>query len=125
MIKEKIRDKAKSLGFDAVGFTSAVANQQDEQALAKFLSQGWNGEMTWMENTDGRRPDPQKTMPTAKSVIILGMNYGPTKNPLNALNHTNHGSISIYAQTMKDYHIVVKKRLKQLGRWNRMAGETY
>ena len=117
MIKEKIRDKAKSLGFDAVGFTSAVASRQNEQALAKFLSQGWNGEMTWMENTDGRRPDPQKTMPTAKSIIMLGMNYGPTKNPLTNLNHTSHGRISVYAQTKKDYHVVIKKRLKQLGRW--------
>ena len=117
MIKEKIRKKAKSLGFDAVGFTSAVATQKDEQALSKFLSQGWNGEMTWMENTDGRRPDPQKTMPTAKSVIVLGMNYGPTKNPLANLDYTDTGNISVYAQTMKDYHVVVKKRLKQLGRW--------
>jgi epoxyqueuosine reductase len=105
------------LGFDSVGFTSVIASPKDEQALAKFLSQGWNGEMTWMENMDGRRPNPLKTMPTAKSIIVLGMNYGPTKNPLANLGHTDRGNISVYAQTTKDYHDVVKKRLKQLGRW--------
>jgi len=117
MIKEKIRNKAKSLGFDAVGFTSTVANPQDKKALSKFLSQGWNGEMTWMEDTDGRRANPQKTMPTAKSIIVLGMNYGPAENPLPNLLHTDLGNISVYAQSTKDYHNVIKKRLKQLGRW--------
>jgi epoxyqueuosine reductase len=117
MIKERIRTKAKSLGFDAVGFTSAVASPKDQEALSKFLSQGWNGEMKWMEDTDGRRQNPKKTMPTAKSIIMLGMNYGPTKNPLTNLERTDCGNISVYAQTTKDYHDVVKKRLKQLGRW--------
>ena len=117
MVKEKIRAKAKALGFDAVGFTSTVAAPSDEHALSKFLSNGWNGEMAWMENTQGRRPDPQKTMPSAKSIIVLGMNYGPTENPLTNLEYTDRGNISVYARATKDYHDIVKKRLKQLGRW--------
>ncbi|NQW00951.1 MAG: tRNA epoxyqueuosine(34) reductase QueG [Rhodospirillales bacterium] len=122
MRKDQIRDYALELGFDAVGFTSAKADSRDEQALAHFLKANRHGDMAWMENTNGRRPDPQKTMPNARTIIVLGANYGPAEDPLGFLQHTDRGNISVYAQANRDYHDVIKKRLKKLGRW---IGETF
>ncbi len=117
MIKEKIREKAKELGFDAVGFASAEADFRDEQALAKFLSQGWHGDMAWMETATERRISPKQTMPNARTIVVLGANYGPAADPLTILEKAERGNISVYAQATKDYHDVLKKRLKKLGRW--------
>jgi len=122
MIKKTIREQALEMGFDRVGFTSAIADPRDEQALAAFLKSGHQGEMAWMGNAADRRADPQKTMPTAKTVIVLGANYGPMGDPLKTLNHTARGNVSVYARATKDYHDVIKKRLKKLGRW---IGETF
>ncbi len=122
MIKNQIREQALTLGFDRVGFTSATADPRDEQALSSFLKANRHGDMAWMENTDGRRPDPQKTMPNARTILVLAANYGPASNPLNFLEHTDRGNVSVYARATKDYHDVIKKRLKRLGRW---IGETY
>lgn len=117
MIKEKITQKAKELGFDAVGFTSAEPDSRDEQALSKFLSQGWQGDMAWMETAQERRISPKQTMPNAHTIVVLGTNYGPAADPMAILDTPDRGNVSAYAQATKDYHDVLKKRLKQLGRW--------
>lgn len=54
--------------------------------------------------------------PEAQSVIVLAENYGPELDPLEALAHSERAAISVYAQN-RDYHDVVKKRLKRLARW--------
>jgi epoxyqueuosine reductase len=51
-----------------------------------------------------------------RSVIMLGVNYGPDENPLSILEQRTRGAISIYAQG-DDYHDLIKKRLKALARW--------
>ncbi len=114
--KQIIREKALSLGFDTVGFTSATANPKDAEALSRFLAKGYQGEMDWLARHEDRRPDPQKLMPSARSIVVLGANYGPQGNPLAALDNKDRATISVYAQG-QDYHTVLKKRLKQLGRW--------
>lgn len=116
VIKEEIRDEARSMGFDAVGFTRADADPNDRAALARFVGAGYHGEMDWMARDDGRRGDAKALMPGAKTVIVLGMNYGSGTDPTAIIDHPTRGAISVYAQG-KDYHDVVKKRLKRLGRW--------
>ncbi len=113
-LKEKIRDKAHELGFAAVGFAAAMADPADAEGLSSFLADGRHGDMAWMDNADGRRGDPQAIMAEAKSIIVLGANNGPDK-PLPPTSE-DRGEISIYAQG-RDYHTVLKKKLKQLGRW--------
>ena len=54
--------------------------------------------------------------PDVRSVIMLGVNYGPDDNPLEILKQRTRGAISVYAQG-DDYHDVIKKRLKVLARW--------
>ncbi len=121
--KKSIRRKTNDLGFDAVGFASAEADPKDAQALSRFLAQGRHGDMAWMENAPGSpgrrgnpRGDPKALMPDARTVIVLGANYGPHEDPLAVLERRDRGAISVYARG-RDYHGVLKKKLKQLGRW--------
>jgi epoxyqueuosine reductase len=114
--KQIIRDKALEMGFDAVGFASARADAKDAEALNAFLAKGLHGDMDWMARTAARRPDPQKLMPEARSIVVLGANYGPKDDPLAPLARKDRATVSVYAQG-EDYHDTVKKRLKRLGRW--------
>ena len=67
-----------------------------------------------MEARRDWRADPRTLWPDAKSVIVLGLNYGPGEDPLALLAAKERGVISVYAQG-DDYHEVVKKKLKALG----------
>ncbi len=115
-LKKIIRKQARDLGFDDVGFASAEADPLDAQALAGFLADGRHGDMAWMDNTDGRRGDPKAVMPDARTIIVLGANYGPATDPMAVLERRDRGAISVYAQG-RDYHDVLKKKCKRLGRW--------
>jgi len=121
-IKETIRKQAYKTGFDAVGFAAAEANSADSRGLAAFLEKGLHGDMDWLAEPDGRRADPKALMPDAKSIIVLGANYGPAYDPLTSLQRPERGTISVYAQSARDYHDVLKSRLKRLGSW---IGEKY
>jgi epoxyqueuosine reductase len=74
--------------------------------------------MEWMATTAARRGDPHTLWPQARSVIMLGLNYGPDApgDPLAILKHRDRGAISIYAKG-DDYHDIIKPRLKALARW--------
>jgi len=72
--------------------------------------------MIWMETTAGRRGDPRDLWPEVRSVIMLGLNYGPDHDPLAILQHREHGAISVYAKG-EDYHEIIKPKLKDLARW--------
>jgi len=115
-LKKIIREQAHGLGFDAVGFADAEADPKDARALSRFLADGRQGDMGWLNNDDGRRGDPKALMPEAKTVIVLGANYGPREDPLAVLSRADRGAISVYAQG-RDYHHVLKKKCKRLGRW--------
>ncbi|WP_428409944.1 tRNA epoxyqueuosine(34) reductase QueG [Hyphococcus sp.] len=114
-LKTRIIEQAKGAGFDAVGFSSASLPEPIRERLARFLALGRHGSMGWMESRAEERAHPQSLWADAKSVIMLGMNYGPDKDPLEALKDKTNGVISVYAQN-RDYHDVVKKRLKRVAR---------
>ena len=82
----------------------------------EFLEFGRHGDMAWMEDTRERRRDPAGLWPDARSVIVLGLNYGPDSDPMEALGNTSNGVISVYARG-KDYHDLIKKKLKQVAGW--------
>lgn len=111
-----IKDKAREIGFDAVGIAPARIDGRDSARLNEFVANGEFGDMGWMEDTLARRRDPRVLWPDARSVIMLGMNYGPDTDPLDQLAHPDTAIISCYARN-RDYHDVVKKRLKRLARW--------
>ena len=117
--KAEIRSKALALGFDAVGFAPAELGSQAAEGLRRFLADGRHGDMGWLEARAEQRSAPRALWPEARSVIVLGQNYGPALDPMETLNDTEAATISVYARN-RDYHDLVKKRLKALGRW--MAG---
>ena len=110
-----IREAARSVGFDAVRFAAADLPPTMKERLERFVALGRHGEMGWLEDRLEQRASPRALWPEAQSVVMLGMNYGPEADPLQALEHKGNGVISVYAQN-KDYHDVVKKRLKRLAR---------
>jgi epoxyqueuosine reductase len=113
---DAIRAEALRLGFDAVGFARAELAPEARARLAAFLSEGLHGGMGWMEPRAEQRSHPRALWPEAVSVISLGLNYGPEDDPLQSLAWPDRGTISVYARN-RDYHDVVKKRLKALGQW--------
>jgi epoxyqueuosine reductase len=70
--------------------------------------------MVWM--ADGRRAEPRRLWPEVRSVILLGLNYGPEDDPLAILAQRARAAISVYARG-EDYHEVIKPRLKAIARW--------
>jgi epoxyqueuosine reductase len=83
--------------------------------LAQFLAEGLHGDMDWMETTAERRGDPRALWQEVRSIIMLGLNYGPDRDPLAILDERELGAISAYAQC-EDYHEVVKSKLKRIAR---------
>lgn len=115
--KAAIRAEALRLGFDAVGFTEARLPAETRARLDAFLDAGMHGTMGWMEARTEQRAHPQALWPEAVSVIALGLSYAPGEDPLATLARRDRGTVSVYARGARDYHDVVKARLKALGRW--------
>lgn len=115
-LKLALQRQALTEGFDLVGITSADLPELNKIAFSEFLTNNWHGDMLWMEEKKQRRENPSHLWPEAKSVIMLAMNYGPEQNPLPELKKTKNGVLSCYAKG-KDYHDIVKKKLKNLARW--------
>ncbi len=112
----RIKARAKAEGFAASGVCRPDAIPHAAPALRGFVAEGWHGQMAWMAERMAWRGDPAALWPQARSVIMLAEPYTPHEDPLDLLDRRDRGSISVYARG-RDYHDVVKKRLKRLGRW--------
>jgi epoxyqueuosine reductase len=117
----RLRTEARDCGFDICKIADAHRPWHAGGGLQRYIEAGHHGSMQWMQETQERRSHPTQMWTGARSAIVLGMNYGPASNPLEALAHNTKGVVSVYAQG-GDYHGLVKSRLKALARW--FAGET-
>ncbi|MFD1034637.1 tRNA epoxyqueuosine(34) reductase QueG [Sphingomonas hankookensis] len=115
-IVDRIRAKAAECGFVACGIARADAAPRTAERLRQWLDEGRHGSMIWMEERSAQRGSPAGLWSEVKSVIALGMSYAPAGDPLALAEVGDRGRISVYAQG-GDYHDVVKKALKALGRW--------
>ncbi|MBI0476831.1 tRNA epoxyqueuosine(34) reductase QueG [Sphingomonas sp. MA1305] len=115
-LEDRIKAKATELGFVACGITRADAAPRTAARLHQWLAEGRHGGMIWMEERAHHRETPAGLWPAVQSVISLGMSYAPAADPLRLADEGEVGRISVYAQG-GDYHDVVKKALKALGRW--------
>jgi len=116
--KATLLQKAKALGFDVAKVGTPISMKA---YLDQWLQLGYHGEMAWMQNKAHIRANPKALWPEVQSIIAVGLNYAPDHNPSENLKHKDRGNISVYARG-DDYHDVLKKRLKALGRW---LAETY
>jgi epoxyqueuosine reductase len=111
--KAAIHGEAIGLGFDACRIARLDDAWPASARLAAFVAAGRHGTMDWIERTAARRAHPRAMWPDARSAIVLGLNYGPDRDPLAALAERSHAAISVYAQG-DDYHELIKRRLKRL-----------
>ncbi len=112
-LRHAIRGRAIAEGFDLVHFTSPTATPHADAALKDFLALGRHGTMDWMARDPDRRAAPNALWPAAKSIIMLGANYGPSEDPLEKLQRRHSGTIASYALG-DDYHEVLKGALKRI-----------
>ncbi len=112
-LRQELKARADALGFDAFGIAPATSAAKASERLQEFLRHGRHGDMSWIELTAERRADPRQLMANARSIVMLGLSYAPTTDPLDSLNATLNSAISIYAKG-RDYHDIMKGRLKEL-----------
>jgi epoxyqueuosine reductase len=119
-----IKQHALRLGFDAIGVASAADAWPAGAQLQAFLDEGRHGDMSWLaDKRDGANPrrHPQALWPDAKSAILVGQSYAAVDDAIAMLQQKQSGIVSAYA-ARRDYHDVVKGKLKQLAQW--LARET-
>jgi epoxyqueuosine reductase len=112
-VVDELRARAKALGFDAFGITSADARPDLREKLKAALAAGWQDGMDWMAERADQRGSPNELWSGARSIVMLGVNYGPEGDPLATLAHRDRGAISVYARN-RDYHDIIKGKLKDL-----------
>lgn len=105
-----IKQKAKELGFDFCGVSSATFLEEEAPRLEQWLKANRNGEMRYMENHFDKRLDPRLLVDDAKSVVSLLYNYFPAERLPEGEDDLK---LSKYAYGT-DYHFVIKDKLKLL-----------
>jgi epoxyqueuosine reductase len=111
-LSERIRERARSLGFDLVGFAPALPPEHG-YALEEWLAAGMAGEMAYLERNADKRLDPQRVLPGAKSIVSVAMNYWLGSPAQEEAGGLPHGRVARYAWG-DDYHDVLLERLKRL-----------
>jgi epoxyqueuosine reductase len=121
LTKAQLVARAREEGFARIGVCRPDAVPEAAARLRAFLAEGWHGQMGWMAEREAWRGNPSALWPEARSVVMLAEAYTPEADPLGGLAERDRGVVSVYAQG-KDYHDLVKRRLKRLGRWMVEAG---
>jgi epoxyqueuosine reductase len=116
LTKEQLMARALEEGFVKIGVCRPDAAPEAAGRLRAFLAEGRHGQMGWMAEREEWRGSAAALWPEARSVIMLAESYSPEVDPMAGLAQRDRGVISVYAQG-KDYHDLVKRRLKRLGRW--------
>ncbi|WP_299619410.1 tRNA epoxyqueuosine(34) reductase QueG [uncultured Tateyamaria sp.] len=115
-LKERVIARALEEGFVAARVCRPDAVPEVADRLAAFVEAGYHGQMSWMAERMHWRGNPAALWPEARSVLMLAESYAPEHDPLAVLGQHDLAAVSVYAQG-RDYHDIVKKRLKRLGRW--------
>jgi len=104
-----VRNEARRLGFEFVGFARAERLDAEARRLEQWLHAGAHGRMAYMENHFDMRVDPTLLVPGAKTIVCLTFNYHTEAKQ----EDPEAPKIATYAYG-EDYHFVVKDRLKDL-----------
>ena len=137
-LEQEIKDKARALGFDAVGITDAGPIASDHvEHLRSWLDSGCAGDMRYMQRNFEKRTHPAALLDGAQSVIVVALNYKPQASP----SQTSHeavrdprvaasrpqalamGRVAQYAQ-YDDYHTFIRPRLHELAAFIRATDES-
>jgi epoxyqueuosine reductase len=110
----QVKQKARELLFDLVGVTAAGPAQSHTRYIA-WLSRGHHGAMNYLARPDAvaRRADVRELLPSARSVVVVGMNYYQPPPPAPPPSLTGEGRVARYAWG-DDYHEVIAEKLERL-----------
>jgi len=120
---ERLRERLKALGFDAVRF--ARAESLFGPGLRAWLDAGHQAEMAWIERGAEKRGDPDKVLPGARTLVMLGVNYGAggdeggdPKPEADATERRAQRSRPTWARYARysDYHDTIKAGLEAAGK---------
>ncbi len=115
-LRDEIIARAADEGFDPVALTVPERVPEISEQLNRFIELDRHGDMGWLADKADRRRHPSALWRDVRSILVVGLNYAPDQDPLTALAARERAAISVYAQN-QDYHDVIKKRLKRIGRW--------
>lgn len=115
-IRTQLEAQARAEGFAKLGICAPDGAPQTASRLREWLAAGYQGQMGWMAEREAWRGSAAALWPEARSVIMLAEVYTPDSNPMDVLAQRDRGAVSVYAQG-RDYHDLVKRRLKRLGTW--------
>ena len=121
-LRARLEVEARDAGFASMGVCAPDAVPELPARLKAFVDANRHGQMAWMAERMAWRGDPGALWPEARSVIMLAEPYTPDSDPLDDITHRENGVISVYARN-RDYHDLVKKRLKRVARWLVAAAE--
>ncbi len=116
LLKERLVTQSRAEGFSSLGICAPDGVPDGAVRLAAFLAAGHHGQMGWLAERAEWRGSAAALWPEARSVVMLAEMYTPQGDPLAVLGARDCGAVSVYAQG-RDYHDLVKRRLKRLGRW--------
>ncbi|MDX1541144.1 MAG: QueG-associated DUF1730 domain-containing protein, partial [Geminicoccaceae bacterium] len=108
LIEEQIRERAQGEGFDVVRFAKPEIPARNREGYARFVEEGFAGDMAWLAREPERRRDPLALWAEVRSVIVLAASYAPEDDPLPDLERREQGVIALYARR-RDYHDELKK----------------
>ena len=108
-----IKERATVEGFDKVGIVRTESLTEEEAQLKEWLDRGFHADMAWMQRDIHKRVDPREIFPSAKSVVVVALNYF---TPERHQEDPTTGKVSRYAWG-DDYHDVVGGKLRSLLAW--------
>ncbi len=119
-LAREVKAEARAAGFDLCGIASGAPFTREGQALASWVARGYHGEMEYMARNAARSPEPQKVVPEARSLVVVGLYYGDSAaeedaeaGPTSDGPPGPRGRISKYARG-EDYHTVMEPGLHRL-----------
>ena len=113
-VRRELAARAAALGFGAIGVAS-IEVPEDERHLLRWLADGFQGEMDYMERHGVMRSRPQQLAPGTVRVVSARMDYWPegSREPEAVLKDGTLGYVSRYA-VGRDYHKILRRALATL-----------
>jgi epoxyqueuosine reductase len=117
-----VETRARDLGFCGLRVTRPDRLPDLPARLSTWLAEGAHGTMDWMVERADQRARPTALWPGLRSILVVAMSYRPEHDPLALVTQSERGALAAYAQR-RDYHDVLKGKLKELGGYLSAKGD--
>ncbi|MEL6060430.1 MULTISPECIES: tRNA epoxyqueuosine(34) reductase QueG [unclassified Methylobacterium] len=121
-MRRLVETRARALGFCGLRVTRPDRLPDLPGRLSTWLAEGAHGTMDWMAERADQRARPTGLWPGLRSILVVAMSYRPEHDPLALVAQPERGAVAAYAQR-RDYHEVLKGKLKELGGYLSAKGD--